>query len=109
MAFTSTEDLRLATTVTGSWPRPEWYTRSLWGRPLDDELRDPVYREQFGDAIAVVVSEQERAGLDIVTTGDYHLDADFGGQSWNYYPLQRWLGLEYAELPPFPEPPHRDR
>jgi hypothetical protein len=30
---------------------------------------DPVYREQFQDALAVVVSDQQHAGLDILTNG----------------------------------------
>ena len=37
------------------------------------------YREQLLDAVSVVAGEQERAGLDIVTNGDYHLDPDLGG------------------------------
>jgi 5-methyltetrahydropteroyltriglutamate--homocysteine methyltransferase len=63
-------------------------------------MLDPVYREQFSDALAVVVSDQERAGLDIVTCGDYFLDADLAGRSWHHYPLQRWRGLAYDELQP---------
>ena len=100
MAFTATKNLPLAATTTGSWPRPGWYNHSLWGRPLDTAMLDPVYREQFSDALAVVVSDQERAGLDIVTCGDYFLDADLAGRSWHHYPLQRWRGLAYDELQP---------
>src|SRR5215467_7693984 len=96
MAFTATKDVPLAATTTGSWPRPSWYSQSLWGRPLDTAMLDPNYREQFSDALAVVVSEQERAGLDIVTCGDFFLDADLAGRSWHHYPLQRWLGLAYT-------------
>jgi 5-methyltetrahydropteroyltriglutamate--homocysteine methyltransferase len=48
----------------------------------------------------VVVSDQQRAGLDILTNGDFFLDADFAGRSWHHYPLQRWLGLEHDELQP---------
>ena len=47
-----------------------------------------------------MISDQERAGLDILTNGDYFLDADFAGRSWHHYPLQRWLGLEGDELQP---------
>jgi 5-methyltetrahydropteroyltriglutamate--homocysteine methyltransferase len=100
MAFTVTQDLMLPATVTGSWPRPSWYDRSLWGRPLDSAMLDIAYREQFTDALAVVVSDQERAGLDLVTNGDYFLDADFAGRSWHHYPLQRWRGLQFDELQP---------
>jgi 5-methyltetrahydropteroyltriglutamate--homocysteine methyltransferase len=63
-------------------------------------MLDIAYREQFTDALAVVVSDQERAGLDLVTNGDYFLDADFAGRSWHHYPLQRWRGLEFDELQP---------
>src|SRR5580765_1852871 len=98
MAFTATKDLMLPATVTGSWPRPRWYTQNMWGRPLDTAMMDPWYREQFTDAHAVVVSDQERTGLDILTTGDYHLDEDVAGRSWHHYPLQRWKGLEHEEL-----------
>ena len=74
MALTATKDLMLPATVTGSWPRPTWFTQSLWGKPLDSAMLDLVYREQLTDALAVVVSDQERAGLDLVTNGDYFLD-----------------------------------
>jgi len=77
---------------------------SLWGKPLSTGMMDPKYREQFTDALSVVVSDQERAGLDRVTNGDYFLDADFAGRSWHHYPLQRWTGLEYDELQPVDEP-----
>jgi 5-methyltetrahydropteroyltriglutamate--homocysteine methyltransferase len=98
MAFTATKDLMLPATVTGSWPRPRWYTANMWGRPLDTAMMDPWFREQFADAHEVVVSDQARAGLDILTTGDYHLDEDVAGRSWHHYPLQRWKGLEHEEL-----------
>jgi hypothetical protein len=81
MAFTATKDLILPSTVTGSRPRPRWYTMNLLGRPLDTAMMDPWFREQFTDAHEVVVTDQLRAGLDILTTGDYHLDEDVAGRS----------------------------
>ena len=96
--LTATKDLMLPATVTGSWPRPRWYDQGLWGRPLDTALLDVRFREQFLDAHATVIADQERAGLDILTNGDYHLDEDFAGRSWHHYPLQRWKGLEHEEL-----------
>lgn len=104
MALTATKDLVLPATVTGSWPRPSWFDQSLWGKPLNTGMLDTRYREQFTDALSVVVSDQERAGLDLVTNGDYFLDADFAGRSWHHYPLQRWTGLEFDELQPVDEP-----
>ena len=94
MAFTVTKNLMLPATVTGSWPRPRWFDVSMWARPLDTCMMDVRFREKFQDALAVVISDEERAGLDILTHGDFHCDEDFGGRSWHHYPLQRWTGLE---------------
>jgi hypothetical protein len=84
----------LPATVTGSWPRPRWFDVSMWAKPLDTCMMDVRFREKFQDALAVVISDEERAGLDILTHGDFHCDEDFGGRSWHHYPLQRWTGLE---------------
>ena len=94
MALTVTRDLVLPATVTGSWPRPRWFDMSMWGKPLDTCMLDVRFREKFEDALAVVISDEERAGLDILTHGDFHCDEDFAGRSWHHYPLQRWAGFE---------------
>ena len=101
--FTTTADRIMPTTVTGSWPRPTWFTAGLWGRPLSDALLDISYREQLLDAVSVVVGEQERAGLDIVTNGDYQLDPDLAGLSWMRYPLERIDGLDVRQTLPATE------
>ena len=62
----------------------------MWGRPLDTCMLDVRFREKFQDALAVVISDQERTGLDILTHGDFHLDEDMAGRAWHHYPLQRW-------------------
>jgi len=92
--FTLTAGKILPCTVTGSWPRPRWFDMSMWGRPLDTCLMDTRFREKFQDALAVVLSDQERAGLDILTHGDLHCDDDMAGRSWHHYPLQRWAGFD---------------
>jgi 5-methyltetrahydropteroyltriglutamate--homocysteine methyltransferase len=56
-------------------------------------MADVAYREQFVDAISAVLSDQELAGLDILTNGDYHLDADLAGRSWFSYPSERLSGI----------------
>ena len=66
----------------------------MWGRPLDTCMMDVRFREKFQDALAIVISDQERAGLDILTHGDFHCDEDMAGRSWHHYPLQRWTGFE---------------
>jgi len=92
--FTATRDLILPTTVTGSWPRPRWYTARMGGRSLTTCMKGVEFREELTDALAVVLSDQVRAGLDILTHGDYFHDEDVGGHTWHRYPLERWSGLQ---------------
>ncbi len=96
--LTVTKDLVLPCTVTGSWPRPRWYDVSMWGRPLDTCMLDTRFREKYADAVATVISDEERAGLDILTHGDLHCDDDMAGRSWHHYPLQRWAGFDGDHL-----------
>jgi len=98
--FTVTADCILPSTVTGSWPRPRWFDVRIWGKPLDTCMLDVRFREKFQDALSVVVSEQDRAGLDLLTNGDFHCDEDLAGRSWHHYPLQRWAGLEGDHIQP---------
>jgi 5-methyltetrahydropteroyltriglutamate--homocysteine methyltransferase len=67
---------------------------SMWGHPLDTCMMDIRFREKFQDALSVLISDQQRAGIDILTHGDLHCDEDFAGRSWHHYPLQRWMGFE---------------
>ncbi len=47
----ATRDLVLPTTITGSYPRPSWFTEGLRGRPFKEALGDSVFREQYLDAV----------------------------------------------------------
>jgi 5-methyltetrahydropteroyltriglutamate--homocysteine methyltransferase len=89
----ATKDMTLPATITGSLPRPVWYTENLGARPFRDALADARYREQYWDAVGTFVRDQERAGLDIVTDGDARFDTDVGGMSWFQYPAKRFKGL----------------
>jgi 5-methyltetrahydropteroyltriglutamate--homocysteine methyltransferase len=91
--FNATRGMVLPTTVTGSYPRPSWFTEVLRGRAFKDALGDSPFREQYLDAVSCIVREQERAGLDIVTDGDSRFDLTVGGKSWFYYPIERLLGI----------------
>jgi 5-methyltetrahydropteroyltriglutamate--homocysteine methyltransferase len=105
-----TADLVLPTAMVGSFPRPAWYTESLRGRPLKVALGDTLYREQYTDAVACYINEQERAGLDILVDGDARFDLEVGGRSWFFYTIERLNGiggfrdsshfLEYADMAP---------
>lgn len=99
--YTATADLILSSAVTGSFPRPRWFEVSMCGRPLDTCMLDVRFRDgKFQDALAMVISDQERAGPDILTHGDFHVDEDLAGRAWHHYPLQRWAGFEGDHLQP---------
>jgi len=95
--FKATKDLKLPATITGSLPRPLWYTENLGSRPFRDAMGDARYREQYTDAVGAYVRDQERAGLDLVTDGDARFDTDVGGMSWFQYPARRFKGLAGTE------------
>src|SRR5881409_4398466 len=90
----ATRDLVLPTTITGSYPRPQWFVEELRGRGFKDALGDSRFREQYLDAVACLVREQEMAGLDIVTDGDSRFDLTVGGKSWFFYVIERLGGIE---------------
>ena len=92
--YTVTRDRPLATTITGSLPRPSWFVENLRGRAFLEVIgSDLRFREQYFDAVAVLVNDQVRAGLDIVTDGDMRFDNDIGGRSWFGYLFERMDGL----------------
>ena len=65
----ATKDKILPTAMVGSFPKPSWFNQNLHGRPFMVAMGDSQYREQYLDSVACYVSEQERAGLDILTDG----------------------------------------
>ena len=89
----ATRDLVLPTTITGSYPRPSWFTEGLHRRTFKEALGDSIFREQYLDAVSCLIAEQTRAGLDIVTDGDSRFDLTVGGRSWFYYPIERLGGI----------------
>jgi len=91
--FKVTGGMVLPTTMTGSYPKPNWYTQGLHGRGFKTALGDSLFREQYLDAVAAVISDQEMAGLDILTDGDSRFDLEVGGKSWFFYVLERLNGL----------------
>ncbi len=94
--YKATAGIVLPTTITGSLPRPTWYTQNLGGRNFREAMVDRFYREQYLDAVSAFVRDQETAGLDIVTDGDCRFDADVGGNNWFSYPPQHMTGFAGA-------------
>ena len=95
--FKATASRPLATTITGSLPRPSWYVENLGTRPFLAAFQgDAAFREQYLDAATAMISDQTCAGLDIVSDGEMRFDADIGGRSWFGYLFDRMDGLEPA-------------
>lgn len=59
--FVVTKNRPLATTITGSLPRPSWYTTDLHGRSFSIAMGKRVYREQYTDAVQSLLGDQSRA------------------------------------------------
>jgi len=94
--YTATANILLPTTITGSLPRPGWYTENLGRRSFREAMVDRTYREQYLDAASAYIRDQELAGLDIVTDGDCRFDADVGGHNWFSYAPIRMDGFSGA-------------
>src|SRR5258708_31147925 len=102
--YKATQGKPLATTITGSLPRPSWFVTNLSGRSfLAAFARDPIYREQYGDAVAALIADQTRAGLDILSDGEMRFDIDIGGRPLSPHifdpTLGRWLREARARRP----------
>jgi 5-methyltetrahydropteroyltriglutamate--homocysteine methyltransferase len=100
--YRATKDIILPTTITGSLPRPSWYTENLGTRHFLEAMVSRRFREQYEDALTCYLRDQELAGLDIVTDGDCRFDDDVGGQSWTAYPPNHMTGLDIAHQVPTP-------
>ncbi|HZQ13698.1 MAG TPA: hypothetical protein VFB31_12900, partial [Pseudolabrys sp.] len=103
--YRATKDIILPTTITGSLPRPSWYTENLGNRHFLEAMVTRRFREQYEDALTCYLRDQELAGLDILTDGDCRFDDDVGGQSWTAYPPNHMTGLTRDN--PLPTPAGR--
>ena len=103
--YRATKDIILPTTITGSLPRPSWYTENLGTRHFLEAMVLRRFREQYEDALTCFLRDQELAGLDIVTDGDCRFDDDVGGQSWTGYPPNHMSGFDQDN--PLPTPAGR--
>ena len=90
-------DKLLPTTMVGSYPRPAWYTHQLLGRDIRVAFKEVRFEEEYDDAVATIIRDQETAGLDIVTDGNMWYD-DYVGVigSFCWYMYERIPGFEHA-------------
>jgi len=101
-------ELLLPTTMVGNYPNPSWYVDEPWAvfpdsagaaavraRPGHPAALDPeaMPREAFYDAVAVIVRDQEEAGLDLIADGRvYGGSSAYGQILYHYY--ERLDGFE---------------
>jgi methionine synthase II (cobalamin-independent) len=87
----------LPTTMVGSYPRPHWFKHQLLGRDVRVAFKEVQHEEEYDDAVATVIRDQEEAGLDIVTDGNMWYD-DYVGVigSFCWYMYERIGGFEHA-------------
>src|SRR4051794_41982526 len=85
--------LIMPTTITGSLPRPSWYTENLQLKSFLDAMVISRFREQYVDALSVYLREQEVAGPAIVTDGHRRFDQDVGGPGWGGFPPHHMGGV----------------
>jgi 5-methyltetrahydropteroyltriglutamate--homocysteine methyltransferase len=95
----ATKDKILPTTITGSLPRPSWYTENLGLKTFVEAMVETRFREQYEDALAVYLNQQDVAGLDIFSDGDVRFTQDIGGQSWTSYPPSHMAGFDKTPKP----------
>lgn len=98
---TATDHL-LPTTMVGSYPRPGWFTHQLAGRDIREAFKLIGHEEAFHDAVEAVLSDQERAGLDIVTDGQMWFDdyaMGIGSFLWYWFERIDGFSSERREHP----------
>ena len=85
--YRASKDIILPTTITGSLPRPSWYTENLGTRHFLQAMVNRRFREQYEDALTVYLRDQELAGLDILSDGDCRFDDDVVWHTPGQHPL----------------------
>jgi methionine synthase II (cobalamin-independent) len=64
------EDILIPTMMVGNYPKPRWFSGNANAAvPFGEYLPDSISFETFEDCIAALVSDQERAGLDVISDG----------------------------------------
>src|SRR3972149_6040987 len=62
------------TTVIGSMPRPQ-YLKDLLRAGSRADAPDPAWQRRMDDAVRYVIGMQERAGIDIISDGEWRRES----------------------------------
>ena len=98
---TKVTDAILPTTMIGSYPKPRWFEKyNVEGKDLLEWWKLEENFQAWRDATNACITDQEEAGLDIVTDGQMHFD-QYGGAigSFVWYWYERLGGFSKAKLP----------
>ncbi len=84
----------IPTSMVGNYPNPRWWD-SQFARYFNGEQQPPdaMAREALEDAVAAIATDQEIAGLDIITDGRVHGDNYADTAVYHYH---RRLGYDLA-------------
>jgi 5-methyltetrahydropteroyltriglutamate--homocysteine methyltransferase len=85
----STSHDRILTTHVGSLVRPPELIKYIEAIENGDKIDQSAFDRYLADCVAEVVKRQQRAGIDIVSDGEY---GKF--RSWSFYVLDRLAGIE---------------
>src|SRR2546425_3072346 len=80
--YTATSGIALPTTITGSLPRPSWYTENLGIKAFLDAMVISRFREQYVDTVSCYLREQEVAGRVIAMVWGGRFSTGAGGAGW---------------------------
>src|SRR3954464_13305867 len=90
----------LPTTMVGSYPRPAWFRYQLEGRDVLSAFKLAAPAEGCDDGVRVVINDQERAGLDVLTDGQMWFDDyTMGIGAFLWYWLEGVGGPRKEKLP----------
>ena len=100
--YRGTKDIMLPTTITGSLPRPSWYTENLGTRMFLDAMVSRRYREQYVDTLSLLSARPGARRARYPDRRRLPLRRRVGGQSWTSYPPHHMSGYERGDPRPTP-------
>jgi len=88
------QEILIPTMMVGNYPKPRWYNGQAYATvPQGSFISDSISFEAFEDCVAAIVSDQERAGIDVISDGRvYGGDTPYAGIL--YYFTDRLKGYQ---------------
>lgn len=77
------QEIPIATTMVGGYPRPHWLQGRIFGSKQTPLYTSMAQRVSYEDAIRLVCQDQERAGLDLFSDGMQYEDWEADGYQYD--------------------------